>query len=77
MFSFISMNWRGSHRLIAGNSQFDRGDKIQFRIKIKASIDENIYERGLKVSDEEFHKINIEKDGFHGEWNYVIKPSDE
>lgn len=46
-------------------------------LKIKASIDENIYEKGLKVSDEEFHKINIEKDGFHGEWNYVIKPSDE
>ncbi|MFA7493485.1 MAG: ISAzo13 family transposase, partial [Proteiniphilum sp.] len=46
-------------------------------LKIKASIDENIYEKGLKVSDEEFQKINIEKDGFHGEWDYVIKPSDE
>ncbi len=37
----------------------------------------SIAEKGLKVSDEEFQKINIEKDGFHGEWNYVIKPSDE
>jgi len=78
MFSFISMNWRGKPLVslqvivnLIGATKSSSG------LKIKASIDENIYEKGLKVSDEEFQKINIEKDGFHGEWNYVVKPSDE
>ena len=26
------------------------------------------------ISDEELQKIAIEKDDFHGEWNYKIKP---
>lgn len=78
MFSFISMNWRGkplvSLQVIVN---LIGATKSRSGLKIKASIDENIYEKGLKVSNEEFQKINIEKDGFHGEWNYVIKPSNE
>jgi len=78
LFSFISMNWRGkpltSLQVIVN---LIGATKSKSGLKIKTSIDENIYEKGLKVSDEEFKKINIEKEGFHGEWNYVIKPSIE
>lgn len=78
LFSFISMNWRGkpltSLQVIVN---LIGATKSKSGLKIKTSIDENIYEKGLKVSDEEFKKINIEKDAFHGEWNYVIKPSNE
>jgi hypothetical protein len=28
------------------------------------------------VTDEEFKAITIERDFFHGEWNYRIKPRD-
>ncbi len=28
----------------------------------------------IKVSDAEMAAINIERDGFHGEWNYTISP---
>jgi hypothetical protein len=35
-------------------------------------LDEETYERGLEVSDEEFDSIRIVKDDFHGEWNYAI-----
>ena len=31
--------------------------------------------RGIKVTDEEKKSINIERDDFHGEWNYCIKPN--
>lgn len=78
LFSFISMNWRGkpltSLQVIVN---LIGATKSKSGLKIKTSIDENIYEKGLKVSNEEFKKINIEKDAFHGEWNYVIKPSNE
>ncbi|HIE02573.1 MAG TPA: hypothetical protein EYP59_20195 [Thiotrichaceae bacterium] len=43
-------------------------------LKIEAKLDENKYQTGIEVTDEEFEKINIEKSTFHGEWNYIIKP---
>jgi hypothetical protein len=32
---------------------------------------------GKKISAKEFRAINIEKDEFHGEWNYVIRPREQ
>jgi hypothetical protein len=29
---------------------------------------------GIKVSDRELEQVNLERDPFHGEWNYTIKP---
>ncbi|MBI5438859.1 MAG: hypothetical protein HY936_07940, partial [Nitrosomonadales bacterium] len=29
---------------------------------------------GRKVTDEEMGHINVERDKFHGDWNYVIRP---
>ncbi|MCP4195769.1 MAG: hypothetical protein GY762_01340 [Proteobacteria bacterium] len=28
----------------------------------------------MEVSDEDFLKIRIKKNNFHGEWNYTISP---
>ncbi|MDR3343436.1 MAG: hypothetical protein LBT14_11750, partial [Treponema sp.] len=35
------------------------------------------YEKGIKVSDEEFSHLNLERDKFHGEWNYTIQPREK
>ena len=43
-------------------------------LKVKCELDENKYEIGKKVSDKEFDKINIIRDEFHGNWNYMISP---
>jgi hypothetical protein len=32
------------------------------------------YERGIKVRDNKMGSIDIARDAFHGEWNYVIRP---
>jgi hypothetical protein len=37
-------------------------------------IDENAYEKGIKVSDEELASLTIERDVSHGEWNYLLIP---
>ncbi|MDP2335190.1 MAG: hypothetical protein Q8N05_01905, partial [Bacteroidota bacterium] len=29
---------------------------------------------GIKITDEEMKMINLERNDFHGEWNYTIKP---
>jgi hypothetical protein len=33
------------------------------------------YKTGIKISDEDFGKINIAHADFHGEWNYTISTS--
>ena len=42
---------------------------------MKAALDENTYEPGIKVSDSDLAAINLRRDEFHGEWNYRVRPS--
>ena len=75
LFSYISKNWRGrpltsyevAVNLIASTTT-SKG------LKVKCELDTNKYETGLKVSDEEFKRIHITRDKFHGDWNYTIVP---
>jgi len=73
MFSFISQNWRGKplidHVTIVS---LISNTKTKDGLEIKAVLDENIYEKGRKVSDEELAAVSIFKYKFHGEWNYKI-----
>ncbi len=39
-----------------------------------AQIDANLYPLGIQVSDQQIAGLNIERDSFHGEWNYKILP---
>jgi len=75
MFCFISQNWRGKPLIdrvtvvnLIGRTTTKTG------LKIKAKLDENEYQKGIKVSDEELASISIERHEFHGEWNYTISP---
>jgi len=76
LFSFISHNWRGhpliSHEVII---QLISSTTTKTGLKVLCELDTNSYQKGIKVSDEELHSVNIEKDNFHGEWNYKIKPA--
>ena len=76
LFSHISMNWRGqpliSHEVIVN---LIAATTTQKGLKVRASIDSTLYPKGIKVTDEEFTAIRIQRDDFHGEWNYSIIPS--
>jgi len=74
LFSYISMNWRGqplvSHEVVVnliGSTTTGKG------LRVTATLDKNSYPRGIKVSDDELKKIQLEPHEFHGEWNYTIK----
>jgi hypothetical protein len=75
LFSASTQNWRGrplvSHEVIVnliGNTSTQRG------LRIRAELDSNNYQTGIKVADAELAQVQIEKDSFHGEWNYTITP---
>jgi hypothetical protein len=74
MFCFITKNWRGrpltSHQTIVeliSNTTTDTG------LVVRAAIDENEYETGIKISDEELSQVKLKRSEFHGEWNYTIR----
>lgn len=73
MFSYISMNWRGrpliSHETIVNLIGYTT---TRTGLTINAELDVNLYEKGIRVSDEELEMVNITKAKFHGEWNYSI-----
>lgn len=75
MFCYISGNWRGKPLTtrqvvvnLIGNTTTQKG------LKIDAELDENIYEKGIKISDQQLAQISLIKDKFHGNWNYYITP---
>jgi hypothetical protein len=43
-------------------------------LTVKCSLDETIYQKWVKVSNEDLAKLNIKKDEFHWERNYIISP---
>ena len=75
LFAFITQNWRGkplvTHEVIIqliANTTTTTGLTVQCR------LDENDYEKGVKVSDTDMAALCIEPSNFHGEWNYTIAP---
>jgi len=75
LFSYITSNWRGQPlvslqtivNLIASTT-------TKTGLIVRAAVDTNEYETGIKVSDEEMAKLRISPCEFHGEWNYTITP---
>lgn len=77
LFAYITQNWRGrplvSHEVIVnliGTTTTHTG------LHVRAALDTNPYPTGKKVPDDALAAVHIERDGFHGEWNYTIMPRD-
>ena len=75
MFCFISANWK-ARPLIDRSTVVNliANTKTKNGLTIKAKLDENIYQKGIKIPDDVLASVNIQTDPFHGEWNYVIHP---
>ena len=75
MFCHITQNWRGrpltSRQVVVNLISHTTTNK---GLKIRAMLDENTYDTGIKVSDADINSIALKKRRFHGNWNYQIKP---
>ena len=76
LFSHISMNWRGKPL-----ENYDAvvnligATKTRTGLRVRAKLDAQTYERGVKVPREVVRRLAIRKHRFHGDWNYVIRPN--
>ena len=76
LFSFISSNWRGEPlrdyetivNLIARTTTA-KG------LKVTCRLDRRKYPTGRRITAEEMQRVNLERNKFHGDWNYVIHPN--
>ena len=75
LFSFISRNWRGrplvSYEVVVSliANTTNRGG-----LSVECAMDTNEYPNGIRVADEEIASLALERDLWHGEWNYLISP---
>ena len=75
LFSFISSNWRGEPlrdyetivKLIARTT-------TATGLKVVCRLDRRKYATGREVSDADMETVCLERNRFHGDWNYAIKP---
>lgn len=73
LFCFISRSWAGQPLIdiqtvidLIGSTTTQQG------LKVKCVLDRNEYLTGIKVSDEDYSRINIERIGPMTDWNYII-----
>lgn len=77
LFSFISSNWRGEPlrdyetivNLIARTTTAQG-------LKVVCRLDRRRYKTGRRITDAQMRQVHLERNRFHGDWNYVITPRD-
>ena len=74
LFSFITQNWRGKplYNLMTIVNLISH-TTTEAGLIVKSAIDDTVYEKGIKVSDNELANVATKPHEFHGEWNYTIR----
>jgi len=75
LFSYITMNWRGKPLVsletiinLIGATTTSTG------LEVYARLDDREYPAKIRVTDAELAAVNLQREAFHPEWNYSIKP---
>lgn len=75
LFSFISINWRAkplrSYEVLL---ELLNHTTTKTGLTVHAMLDTNHYQTGTKITKKDMEHLTIERDVFHGDWNYTIKP---
>jgi hypothetical protein len=75
LFSAISQNWRGkplvSHEVII---HLIAATTTKTGLRVQSRLDPGRYPAGVKISKGQMAELQIEREQFHGDWNYSILP---
>jgi hypothetical protein len=75
MFSCITINWRAkpltAYEVVL---ELIRHTTTRTGLTIEAVLDENEYQTGRKITDEQMQHLSLQGDAFHPEWNYTLRP---
>jgi len=75
LFCHITRNWQGvpleSYEVVVnliGSTRTEAG------LEVHAWLDSQEYQKSMKVNEVELAEVHIQREEFHGEWNYTILP---
>jgi hypothetical protein len=75
LFSAISQNWRGkplvNHEVVVN---LIGATTTRTGLRVRAGLDSNQYPAGTTVSNGDIETLHLQRDAFHGEWNYSLLP---
>ena len=75
LFSAITQNWRGkplvSHETVVN---LIAATTTRTGLKVRSELDTGAYRAGIRVSDADMKTLHLQRDDFHGEWNYMLLP---
>ena len=75
LFGPISINWRGQPLSTFGTVvNYIANTTTKTGLTVHAVLDPREYATGRKVEDATLAALNLVRNDFHGNWNYVIKP---
>jgi len=75
LFAYISINWR-ARPLTSMETVIEliSTTTTMGGLTVAAVVDTNAYPTKITVSDAELQALHLERDPFHGEWNYALHP---
>ena len=74
LFSYISKNWAGQPLVdIETVVNLISNTTTRTGLKVRCDIDNNVYLKGTKITDEEFDQIALDPIPEFGTWNYIIR----
>lgn len=75
LFSEISKNWKGqpldSYETIV---KYIRSTKTATGLRVRAQLVKKTYKKGIKISNEQFDALSIERHDTLLQWNYTLSP---
>lgn len=75
LFSFISQNWRGkpllTHATVVNLIASTRTHK---GLRVRCVLDTQHYPPKIAITQEQMDSLRLQRDNFHGDWNYTIRP---
>jgi hypothetical protein len=75
LFCHITQNWRGRPlESLETVVSLIGATKTRAGLRVRAELDVNTYETGIKVTKTEMNELRIVRHQFHGDWNYTVEP---
>jgi hypothetical protein len=75
MFCHITQNWRGRPlETVEAVINLIGSTTTATGLRVRAALDDNEYEKGVKVTDEELAAVNLRPARARPTWNYAIEP---
>lgn len=75
LFSYISINWAGKPlKSLDVMLAYIRGTTTRTGLTVKAVLDEGVYRKGHKLSQEDMDGLDVRRHEVCPQWNYTIHP---